>query len=72
MIVIKDCTGTYLRLNDKDYPVCNEDKLDKFADGTSVDASFVSDDKCISERMHCSTVHEHEMVAGRFRVTSIK
>ncbi len=72
MTVIKDCTGTYLRLNDKDHPICNEDKLDKFASGTVVDASFVKDDKCVSDRVHCAMVHDHEIEVGAFRVTKIK
>jgi hypothetical protein len=72
MTVIKDCTGTYLRYADKDYPICNEDKLDEFTNGTVVDASFVNDDKCVSGRQHCAMVHGHEMELGQFRVTRIK
>jgi hypothetical protein len=72
MTVIKDCTGSYLRYNDKDYPVCNEDKLDSFEDGTTVSATFVKDDKCISDRAHCAMVHGHVTEVGRFRVTKIK
>lgn len=72
MTVIKDCTGTYLRLNDIDHAICNEDKLDKFSNGTVVSASFVKDDKYVSDKVHCAMVHDHETELGRFRVTSIK
>lgn len=72
MTVIKDCTGSYLRLDDKDYTIGNEDKLDKFEDGTVVDVVFIKDDKCVSSRVHCMTVHVHEMATGMYRVTKIK
>ena len=72
MTVIKDCTGSYLRFNNKDYPICNEDKLDAFADGATVKASFVKDDKCVSDRAHCAMVHGFETESGTFRITKIK
>lgn len=72
MTVIKDCTGTYLRFNNKDHPICNEDKLDKYESGTVVDASFVKDDKCVSDRKHCAMVHDHEIEVGFYRVIKIK
>ena len=72
MTVIKDCTGTYLRLNNKDHRICNADKLDKYENGAVVDASFVKDDKCVSDRKHCAMVHNHEIEVGLYRVTKIK
>lgn len=38
--VIKDCTGTYMRLNGKDYKVCNIEKVSSFQNGTTVSVSF--------------------------------
>ncbi len=46
MIVVRDCTGTYLRLNQKDYQVCNTSATDMFAAGTLVKASFKSIEGC--------------------------
>ncbi|MGB4773826.1 MAG: hypothetical protein WBP45_01520, partial [Daejeonella sp.] len=40
MIVVKDCTGTYLRLNNKDYKVCNFKTVVSFKEGEKVKASF--------------------------------
>jgi hypothetical protein len=38
--VIKDCTGTYLRFGEKDYHVCNLEKLSSYTDGTKVTTTF--------------------------------
>lgn len=38
--LIRDCTGTYLRVNGKDYQVCNIEKVNDFSDGASVHASY--------------------------------
>ena len=38
--VIKDCTGTYMRLNGKDYKVCNIEKVSSFQIGITVLVSF--------------------------------
>ena len=39
MLVVRDCTGTYLRVADKDYHVCNTEKLAKYSNGETVNAS---------------------------------
>ncbi|MEO7049078.1 MAG: hypothetical protein ABI091_27485 [Ferruginibacter sp.] len=39
-IIIKDCTGTYLRLNEKDYKVCNLEKVSSFQSDTNVRVTF--------------------------------
>jgi hypothetical protein len=38
MLVLTDCTGTYLQYDGKDYHVCNPEKLDSFPPGTKVNA----------------------------------
>jgi hypothetical protein len=38
--VIKDCTGTYMRLDGKDYKVCNIEKVSPFQNGITVSVSF--------------------------------
>lgn len=42
MMVVRDCTGTYLRLDQKDYQVCNTSETNIFPTGTLVKASFKS------------------------------
>lgn len=70
--VIKDCSGTYIRLNDVDHMVCNEDRLDSFDPGTEVEVKFVRDDKCVSDRVHCMMVHEHKTEPGNYKILSVK
>jgi hypothetical protein len=38
--IIKDCTGTYLRLNGKDYKVCNVEKVSRYQNDIDVSVSF--------------------------------
>ena len=59
MTVVRDCTGTYLRLNEKDYNVCNLEKVLSFPDRVSVIATFKKINNCTS-RAVCHTFHENE------------
>lgn len=44
--VVRDCTGTYLRWEEKDYHVCNLEKVEPFAHGTKVRVLFKSIHEC--------------------------
>ena len=46
MIVVKDCTGSYLRFNENDYKICNIETVTDLEDGTIVTASFREIDAC--------------------------
>jgi len=72
MTVIKGCEGVYLRLNNLDYTICNEEKLDSFNNGDKVEAKFIKDDDCRSSRYYCQMVHNYETAIGSFRVLEIK
>jgi hypothetical protein len=39
-IVAKNCSGTTISVNDKNYRVCNEEILEDYMDGESVEISF--------------------------------
>lgn len=72
VLVIRDCSGTYLRFEGKDYQVCNTEKTDKFAGGTAVTATFKRTDKCNNpdfEAAICFLLHVNE---GFIEVTKIK
>jgi hypothetical protein len=61
--VIKDCTGTYLRAEGKDYHVCNPEKVSSFSSGTNVVATFKRTEECngsASEAIVCMMFHENE------------
>lgn len=67
--VIKDCTGTYLRINGKDYHVCNIEKSGAYANGTAVTASYKLIPTCNSNEVVCMMLHESE---GWIEILSIK
>ena len=61
--VIRDCTGTYLHFNGKDYHVCNSDKLSSFENGVIVKATFKRIKKCEGSANHetkCLMIHSNE------------
>jgi hypothetical protein len=62
MTVVKDCTGVYLRVDGKDYHVCNDGLLEKYSSGASVMATVktISDCPEQSDRIVCMMFHENE------------
>ena len=69
--VVRDCTGTYLRFDSKDYSVCNPDKVASFSDGTTVTATFRKVDECNYPYTACMMVHPYD-IGGLIEVTKIK
>jgi hypothetical protein len=71
-IVVKDCSGTYLRVDGKDYHVCNLEKTDPFADSATVTVVFKSIAECngsAKDAVICFMLHENE---GWIEVEEIK
>lgn len=61
--IVRDCTGTYLRYNNKDYHVCNHDKLAAYPDGKKLLVSFKKINQCsgsAAEENVCHMLHENE------------
>ncbi|RYD55759.1 MAG: hypothetical protein EOP56_14445 [Sphingobacteriales bacterium] len=60
--IVKDCTGTYLRLNGKDYHVCNKDMIAQYPDGTKITATFKTINTCKASENEtiCMMYHENE------------
>ena len=70
MTVIKDCTGSYLRFNDKDYHICNVESVINYESGTEVKASFERINNCPEDTaVTCDMLHINE---GWVRVTNIE
>jgi len=72
MTVVRDCTGTYLRIDRKDYRVCNLEKLTTYNDGVIVKAKFHKLKECNGSGMNqivCMMYHQHE---GWIEVTEVK
>lgn len=69
-IIIKDCTGSYINQNDKDYLICNDEIVDDFDSGTEVSVSFEKVDNCENENdFVCLMYHENE---GVIEITKIR
>ncbi len=63
MRVVKDCTGSYLRYQGKDYRICNREKTDGYADGTWVEANFKKITSCngtAQDDVVCYMLHPNE------------
>jgi hypothetical protein len=62
MTVVKDCTGTYLRIHGKDFKVCNLGKLSSVPAGATVTATLKKIDNCksLDDRFFCAMFHENE------------
>lgn len=70
MIVIKDCTGSYLRFEGNDYHICNIEMVENYDSWTEVEASFKKIDECSEgDVVVCDMFHQNE---GLIRVTKIK
>jgi hypothetical protein len=71
MIVITDCTGSYLRMDGKDYQVCNTEKVANFQNLQVVNADFKKISNCTgsaADDIVCMMLHENE---GWIEVKSI-
>ena len=69
--VVRDCTGTYLQIDKKDYLVCNVDILKNFKEGETVSATFEKTDYCpeFEGQVVCMMYHQNE---GKIRVKTVK
>lgn len=70
-VVVKDCTGVYLRINGDDYHVCNEDELKKLKDGDKITTNYRKLSKCAAanDRIVCMMLHENK---GWIEVQTVK
>lgn len=60
--VVRDCTGTYVRVDGKDHLVCNKDKLSSFSEGDTVLVRFKPTSYCNENKdeVVCMMYHQHE------------
>jgi len=57
--VIKDCTSSYLRVDNKDYLICNEERVESYSNNSSVHATFQRKEGC-SYTGDCYLHHSYE------------
>ena len=69
--VIRDCTGTYLRVGSDDYLVCNSDILKEYQENSKVKADFSSVTNCPENdgKVVCMMYHENK---GMVRVNGLQ
>jgi len=70
--VIKDCTGTYLRIDSKDYHVCNVEATESFVSEQSIIVTYTKIEGCNnpnSKPTECKLLHINE---GWIKVKKIK
>lgn len=70
--LVRDCSGTYLRLNEKDYHVCNPEKVAAYKDNETLVATFTKLKECrgsANDAIVCMMYHENE---GWIQVEYIK
>ena len=62
VVVVKDCTGNYLRYEGKEYKICNGTVAAPFSDGTPASAVFTTIADCENPDSvsFCSLYHAHE------------
>ncbi len=67
----RDCTGTYLMLNNKDYLICNPSIADSYENDSSIKVKFKSKTSCSSNStgMICALYHKNY---GLVEITEIK
>lgn len=59
-LLVKDCTGAYLRINDKDYKICNRSVAEHYQNGTLITVSFKHMGACNENYIECEMLHEFE------------
>lgn len=69
--IVSDCTGKYLRVEGKDYLVCNTDLMKNFQENAVVQVSFEKIENCpeFDGKAVCMMYHENE---GLVKIKSIK
>jgi len=67
--VIKNCTGYYLRVDGKEYRVCNYMKLNAYSHGISIEVNFKEIKKCDSDQIACQLAYPYE---SDIRVTYVR
>lgn len=58
--LFRNCTGTYLKIEGKEYRVCNHDKLGKYTDGVTIKVNYKHIKECNSNQVVCMMDYAHE------------
>ena len=69
--IVRDCSGTYLRISGKDYQVCNSEMIKNFANNSVINVTYEKAENCpeFQGQIVCMLYHENE---GIIRIKSVK
>lgn len=67
--IIRNCTSVYLRIDGKEYKVCNQDKLTSYIHGISVTATYRKIKNCNESTNVCLMAYPND---GLIKVMKIK
>lgn len=62
-VIVRDCTGSYLRFENKDYHVCNPEQIQLYPNGATVYARFKQIEECNGTAVQgyiCKLYHANE------------
>lgn len=69
--IVRDCTGTYLQLNNMDYLICNTSMTASFQEGSSITVKFNSK-SCSQGNENIILCELYHKSAGSIEITEIK
>ena len=69
--IVQDCTGTYLKLNNKDYLICNPEIAIGYPNGSSVEVKYNSKSSYPTDAYEAVCLVLHESY-GFVEITKIK
>lgn len=69
VIVVRDCSGTYLKVDGKVYFVCNPDKIASVLDGSELLVTYTPCSECTDRQTHCLILRPYESC---FTITNYK
>jgi hypothetical protein len=58
--IVRDCTGVYLRVEDQDFEICNEQLVGYLEEGRIVEVKFRRISVCKKENVKCMMAHSSE------------
>ena len=59
-VLVRDCTGSYIRLEDKEFLICNQKKVSFIETGTKIEVVISQVSECTQEGIVCMMLHEHD------------
>lgn len=71
VLIVKDCTGSYIQWNNKDYRICNPELTDDRANGSRLRVNFHRQSSCPldTNQQICALYHPTE---GYVKIVEIK